>query len=466
VSAVRSALSLTTWRRLRTWRRARETDAQGKIGLLRRVQRQYALCTLPRFTESAIEQSWNEQVFARVLGYQTMLAHDRLPFHLKPKHYSAGYYDDFSLGFFGAGSDRVLASAELKGPRTNLDRDQSGRKGKRSPVAQAIQKARATSGCLWVLVSNFQDLRLYRAEDALLIADADLNAVRTSHDLAMLQAHFDSTALLGDGREDPEMRRALEEADDPARPLPPAPESYRIVARFVPKVEREFLASEIEAELRSSILQSPALRRFVQAPDYGRQATLPVTLRAGWVRFERSDDTRGLSVAMSQLGEIEISCRFARQRTPFQMKDRLSVIGHDAISSLRMLTSIANQVYSRRAGAEGQVVPGIVNAEFLDVHDAVLFSDDFIGPSGLWGISESAEIQSGDVAWNVGEEPPNLPAARCVADLAVYFRRPEGGFLVDVQELRELIRAFDEEDGGASLRIARQFGLRGELQAQ
>ncbi len=79
-------------------------------------------------TEKRVEQSFNEQLFAFVLDYRTLLSHEPGEFHLLPQNFAGGKrFDDFSLGFFGTGEaePRVLASAEFKSPGCDLDKPQT-----------------------------------------------------------------------------------------------------------------------------------------------------------------------------------------------------------------------------------------------------------------------------------------------------------------------------------------------------
>jgi hypothetical protein len=161
--AIRTLVDFSAVHALRARRAARDPQPSARLALLRRLAQQTIFQTLP---ETRVEQSWNEQLFARVLGYRTLFSHDGLPFHILPKNLAdRHHYDDFSLGFFGAGEDTVLGTAELKSPGADLDaRQTSGNYKGRTPVQQALEAAAVHgSGCRWVLVSNFRELRLYDA---------------------------------------------------------------------------------------------------------------------------------------------------------------------------------------------------------------------------------------------------------------------------------------------------------------
>ncbi|KYG05073.1 hypothetical protein BE21_43005, partial [Sorangium cellulosum] len=165
---------------MRARRAARERCSADKLALLRRLAQSTLLGGLP---ETRVEQSWNEQVFAKLLDYRTLLSHSALPFHVLPKNAAgARRFDDFSLGFFGLGEHTVLGTAELKSPGTDLDAPQwTGNYKGTTPVEQALSAARGHgAACRWVLVSNFRELRLYdaRSPDAPLATVADLRDVR------------------------------------------------------------------------------------------------------------------------------------------------------------------------------------------------------------------------------------------------------------------------------------------------
>ena len=90
--AVTTSLDLSVANRLRARRRLAETNARHKLDILHRAYRPFVAGTLPHYAELNVEQSWNDQVFAKVLDYKTLFSHDRLPFHRKPKTYRGGYF--------------------------------------------------------------------------------------------------------------------------------------------------------------------------------------------------------------------------------------------------------------------------------------------------------------------------------------------------------------------------------------
>ena len=96
-----------------------------KLAILRILLRRKSDGTLAGLTEKRIEQSFNEQLFAQIFDYKTLLRDGEGEYHLLPQNYrnvgSGGTYDDFSLGFFSPLEKVALATAELKSPGTDLD---------------------------------------------------------------------------------------------------------------------------------------------------------------------------------------------------------------------------------------------------------------------------------------------------------------------------------------------------------
>ncbi|MBU0579371.1 N-6 DNA methylase, partial [Patescibacteria group bacterium] len=68
---------------------------------------------------------------------------------------------DGSLGIFTREKKKTLAVIELKDAKTPLDKKQSGRVGKMTPVEQAFNYLNKFDGCKWAIVSNFREIRIY-----------------------------------------------------------------------------------------------------------------------------------------------------------------------------------------------------------------------------------------------------------------------------------------------------------------
>jgi hypothetical protein len=110
-------------------------------------------------------------IFQEVLGYRSLVASGGTAWEIHPEQSisAGGGSADAALGFFTAtqgkkGSvklnGRIIAPIELKGVKNDLDRPAPGRK--ESAVDQGWRYANYTPDCNWVIVSNYQEIRLYR----------------------------------------------------------------------------------------------------------------------------------------------------------------------------------------------------------------------------------------------------------------------------------------------------------------
>jgi hypothetical protein len=119
--AVTTSLDFSYANLARARRHVSAAEAVEPLRVLRRLHDRFLCGAVSAYTETGVEQSWNEQVFAKVLGYSSMLAHDKIPFDVTYKNDHDGRYDDFALGFFfGDGAqDHAIVSGELKGPQAD-----------------------------------------------------------------------------------------------------------------------------------------------------------------------------------------------------------------------------------------------------------------------------------------------------------------------------------------------------------
>lgn len=435
-SPVQSRLDPSVLRLLRARRHATETHATEKLGLLRRLERQKVIRDLP---ESRVEQSFNEQLFARILGYRTLLSHEGAGFDLLPKNPTGPRrFDDFSLGVFGEGEDVVLASAEFKGPGADLDAPQVGGKhAGQTPVEQAFAAIAGNGSCRWVIVSNFRELRLYVASDPHQpLAVADLHEVRTADDLASLCAHFDRHALLIGTqlkRRNPEMSQALDE-DFPGRPLPPAEGFYRAIIRFTPTGESVIALNQLEGSLRSAVENAPEKATFWREDHVHRP--IVITMRDGWVWTDGAHQQKHtIRIAIDRFGQIVASARLAREQG-------LGAIDWDVqfywIKFLvRLFLRVTRELFQTDplALGGGPVTKGqqqgVVGMELHEVAEARLLD----GPPNAPRIGKSPESQlfAGDFSGNVPFSIIN-GVAMCLAELAIQFRGAEGGVVMDPRE--------------------------------
>ncbi|WP_175935144.1 N-6 DNA methylase [Corynebacterium sp. Marseille-P4321] len=108
--------------------------------------------------ETSREQAYNQDFFVRILGYREKPA---LPFSMEPKATTdAKNYPDVVLGHFDGSTRNVGAVVELKGAAISLDRPQK-RESNLTPVQQGFKYKVQYRSCPFVVVSNFQEFRIY-----------------------------------------------------------------------------------------------------------------------------------------------------------------------------------------------------------------------------------------------------------------------------------------------------------------
>lgn len=435
---LRSVVDPSTLRVMRAARAARERRAVEKLALLRRLERQKIFHEL---TEKRVEQSYNEQLFSVVFDYRTLLSHEPGVFHMLPQNFSGkNRYDDFSLGFFGReGDPLVLGSAEFKSPGCDLDKPQtSGRYGGVTPVAQAISAAKAHAACCWAIVSNFCELRLFALNPDREIARANLLAVRSREDLAVLCTHFDRRALLGDGgKELPEMTIGLGD-DHPARAFDPLPRFYRVQWLFTPTDERQIPLHEIESRLRAIVDGMPHVGAFFFVDSYRPKPQLDIAIRNGWIVTE-GKSTRGAKarLGISRYGQVVLSVLEPVRTNPAQTYQEVEphFLGLGAVLFGRVVFGI----------------PGTqpVNLGAVEVSLSDMTSDPakpFEWRDARHG-GRKTDQDVIDARWeHCNPKSANdvaTAAARCLCELAVHFRSVNGGVLLvlddEVKQIEPLL---------------------------
>lgn len=445
--AIRTSIDFTIANSLRARRRLSEPAADEKLAVLRRLTKQYVSGVLPRFTETSVEQSWNEQVFAKVLGYQTQFSHDRLPFHLKAKDFRGGYFADFSLGFFGAGTERILASAELKGPETSLDAAQAGKSyGGLTPVEQAFRAAKEQPDCLWVLVSNFSELRLYSANASQApVATIFLPDVADALDLALVQGLLDRRALLGDTDHAPELVTMTQMTfDHPGAPVAPKAREYRLIVRFTPRGNNELPLFKAEQSLLTAISQAPAWFRILQRPDYGLPLALRSRLADGWVAVDGYNNANTITsrIAVSLLGQVQASFRFASGQVHHDQTLRESVDFGWLVTALRFFGGVVEGIYPMQSKR------GLFGAELREVKEKYLnIHNSLVAPHGYnWGVAEIDDVLAGDFIWKGSTDTLTRMVATCACELAAHFRTPNGGAAANLAAVEADIDAMNAKD--------------------
>ena len=132
-----------------------------KIAIIKQRNETYKKWTLQKMSEKEVEQSYNEEILGKVLGYTNFPANPftRQP---QPKTEATGQKPDFWLGFYyqeAEKKDKTLAVIEVKDAKTDINKSQK-REGNFSPVQQGFKYQRLYSGCKWVIVSNFFETKL------------------------------------------------------------------------------------------------------------------------------------------------------------------------------------------------------------------------------------------------------------------------------------------------------------------
>jgi len=120
---------------------------------------------LDRLTESQVEQTFNNEVFGKLLGYRQIGEVTEATLMPKATVTSGRDTPDFVLGRFEplGRVEEWVAVGEVKDSRTDLDQPQASRKNKETPVEQGFRYAnRGRPGIDWIIVSNFREIRLYK----------------------------------------------------------------------------------------------------------------------------------------------------------------------------------------------------------------------------------------------------------------------------------------------------------------
>lgn len=120
-----------------------------------------------RTKETIIQGRFLGSVFEKVLGYEAIENVSEWNQQAEYKSVLDSSQADCGLGFFTKDYKIVRAVVELKDASTDLDKKQH-RSNHLTPIEQAFQYAHKNgSGCGWVIVSNFVEIRLYRASSSL-----------------------------------------------------------------------------------------------------------------------------------------------------------------------------------------------------------------------------------------------------------------------------------------------------------
>jgi type I restriction-modification system DNA methylase subunit len=120
---------------------------------------------LEKTKEKSVQGKFLNTFFEDILGYTdittgqkewTLIQHPRIE--------NDSMEPDGSLGWFTKGQKLTRVVIELKDAMTSLDKKQSSRVGKYTPIEQAYLYATKYEGCNWIIVSNFKEIRLYNKQ--------------------------------------------------------------------------------------------------------------------------------------------------------------------------------------------------------------------------------------------------------------------------------------------------------------
>lgn len=122
---------------------------------------------LDKTNEIGVQGKFLQTFFDEILGYpyDTSVAKTESEWNLKqhPQIDSGTGIPDGSLGFFTKDTSDTRVVIELKDARTSLDKKQH-RDGNLTPVEQAYRYANKEDKCVWIIVSNFREIRLYNKQ--------------------------------------------------------------------------------------------------------------------------------------------------------------------------------------------------------------------------------------------------------------------------------------------------------------
>ncbi|MFA5360059.1 MAG: DNA methyltransferase [Patescibacteria group bacterium] len=137
------------------------TNFEEKVSILKSWLNAYKNGELQKKTETQCEQSFNQDIFVKVLGYETF---PREVYSLLPKanvETGGGQMPDAILGYFDQAEKRVIGVVEIKDANTSLDKSQY-RQGNLTPIQQAFKYKPQYKECGFVIATNFIEIRLFR----------------------------------------------------------------------------------------------------------------------------------------------------------------------------------------------------------------------------------------------------------------------------------------------------------------
>lgn len=279
---------------------------------LMRLQSVWRSGAISALTESNLEQSFNEQVFAEVFGYASIFASTQEDYSSLPKIYvpipGGRAFPDLALGWFRSDMQQAVVTAELKGPGADLDRAQGGNYGGKTPVAQALEAASA-AGATWCIVSNMDECRLYRVPTAQDFETIRLTEIDSPHSFRRAVALFSSRSLLGRAPDQPGALTKLDQQLQRGTSMivPPSPGNIRLIQRVRPAtLHGVFPFARLNVQLQKAFEAVPDLARIdqdVHIPRLGDEV-LSIDRNTGprvWQRI--SVNKAGVLVCSNLLGD-------------------------------------------------------------------------------------------------------------------------------------------------------------------
>ena len=118
------------------------------------------------YNEEQLQAMFATEVFEKTLGYKNSF-NETWEYELERKTDVDGQKPDIVLGEFTSNESKVMAVVELKDFKYyDLDKKQNRVGDKRTPVEQGFGYAPKFGGnCRWVLISNFNEIRLYHKDN-------------------------------------------------------------------------------------------------------------------------------------------------------------------------------------------------------------------------------------------------------------------------------------------------------------
>lgn len=143
------------------------TDHEAKRKIIENWQKGLISGKILSQNEKKLQSEFLNKIFGEVLGYSYEKHLNTWQLENELKVNLDGRTPDGALGYFsfenGKINQQVFAVIELKGPLTNLDKKQNRADFKGTPVEQAFSYIpKLDKPCPWVIVSNCQEIRLYR----------------------------------------------------------------------------------------------------------------------------------------------------------------------------------------------------------------------------------------------------------------------------------------------------------------